>query len=244
MPQTTRADRDGKTYVLVHGAYHGGWCWQPVAERLRALGHRVATPTQTGLGERAHLLATHPTLDTFVADIVQVIEEENLRDIILVGHSFGGAAVAGVTDRLPGLIRHLVFLDALVLQPNTAPADHVPPAVFEQFRALAGSDGLAVPPPPPAYFGVSDPAQAQWLAPQLTPHPLSTFTSPLHLDHPLGNGRPVTYIACTDPCFKETAAYRDYARQMPGWAYLEIATGHDAMVSAPAELTRLLDELT
>lgn len=233
-----------KTYLLVHGAYHGGWCWQPLAERLRARGHRVHAPTQTGLGERADQLASRPTLDTFVADILAVIEAERLDDIVLVGHSFGGAAVAGVTDRVPARIRHLVLLDALILPPNTAVADQVPPAVFAQFAALAqSSGGLAVPAPPAAYFGVTDPAQAAWLEARLTPHPLSTFISPLRFDHAFGAGRPVTYIACTDPLFAETARYAEQARSTPGWNYREIATGHNAMVSAPEELARLLEEI-
>src|SRR5690606_29054477 len=193
-----------KTFLLVHRAYHGGWCWQPLVERLRARGHRVYAPTQAGLRERAGLLAGRPTLDTFVADILAVIEAERLDDLVLVGHSFGGATVAGVTDRVPARIRHLVLLDALILPPNTAVADQVPPAVFERFAALAeGSGGLAVPAPPAAYFGVTGPAQAAWLEARLTPHPLSTFTSPLRFDHPCGAGRPITYIACTDPVFAE-----------------------------------------
>lgn len=234
----------GKTFLLVHGAYHGGWCWQFVAEHLRERGHRVYTPTLSGLGERARLLAQRPTLDTFVYDLLEVIEAEGLDDIVLVGHSFGGAAVAGVTDRVPERIRHLVLLDALILPPNTAVSDQVAPDAFAHFAALAeSSGGLAIPAPPAAYFGVTDPDQAVWLESRLTPHPLSTFTSPLHFDHPYGAGRPVTFVACTDPVFRETARYAEQARHTPGWGYREIATGHDAMVSAPGELAELLDSI-
>src|SRR5262245_27195504 len=105
---------EAKTYVLVHGAWHGGWCWQAVARLLRAQGHQVTTPTQTGLGERRHLLRRGITLDVFVADIVNHIESEELKDVILVGHSFGGVSISGVADRIADRIRHLVYLDAVI----------------------------------------------------------------------------------------------------------------------------------
>src|SRR5947208_2776826 len=106
----------GKTYVLLHGAFHGAWCWRDVADRLRAAGHRVTTPTQTGLGERRHLLSAQITLDTFVEDLVEHLESEELEAAILVGHSFGGNAISGAADRVPGRIRHLVYLDAMILE--------------------------------------------------------------------------------------------------------------------------------
>jgi pimeloyl-ACP methyl ester carboxylesterase len=105
------APRKPGTYVLVHGAYHGAWCWKDVAAMLRAQGHTVYTPTQTGLGERSHLIGFHPTLDTFIEDVTRVIEMEELNDIVLVGHSFAGSTISGVADRLPGRIRRLVYLE-------------------------------------------------------------------------------------------------------------------------------------
>src|SRR4051812_29010728 len=117
LPATAQAPSGGgKIYVLVHGSWVGGWFWAPVAEQLRSQGHRVFTPTQTGLGERKHLLSRDVTLDTFVVDLVNVIEAEELRDVILVGHSSAGAPITGVADRMPERIRHLVYLDAFVLQ--------------------------------------------------------------------------------------------------------------------------------
>ena len=110
----------GKTYVLLHGAWHGGWCWRPVAEGLQARGHRVFTPTQTGLGERSHLLSRDITLDVFVADLANVFESEDLADVVLVGHSFGGLAISGVADRMPERILHLVYLDSLILEDGRA----------------------------------------------------------------------------------------------------------------------------
>ena len=109
-------DAGGKTYVLAHGSWHGGWCWRPVAERLAAAGHRVYAPSYTGMGDRAHLLSRSITIDTFVEDLVQVIQTEELNDVILVGHSFGGIPITGVADRIPERLAHLVYFDAIVLQ--------------------------------------------------------------------------------------------------------------------------------
>src|SRR5215831_8725724 len=115
-PRSTRAARSPKTFVLVHGAWHGGWCWTRVAERLRGAGHRVFTPTLTGLGDRAHLLSPQVGLDTFVQDIVATLEIEDLTDSILVGHSFAGATITGAADRVPERIAHLTYLAASLPQ--------------------------------------------------------------------------------------------------------------------------------
>ena len=142
-----RSGGDGgeKTYVLVHGAWHGGWCWRPVADALRAQGHRVFTPTQTGLGERRHLLSRDITLDVFVDDIANLMEAEELRDAILVGHSFGGIAISGVADRMPEAVRHLVFLDSIVLQPGQSPFGILPAEVVAARRKLIAERAAALP---------------------------------------------------------------------------------------------------
>ena len=136
-----------QTFVLVHGAWHGGWCWSRVADRLRAAGHRVFTPTQTGLGERKHLLSKDITLDTFTKDIINVIEAEELNNIILVGHSFGGLAISGVADAKPEQIRHLVYLDSLMVEGGKSPFDSLPPDVVAARRKAAEetSGGLSLP---------------------------------------------------------------------------------------------------
>ncbi len=113
---------DGLTFVLVHGAWHGGWCWVRVADILRSQGHRVFTPTCTGLGERAHLLSKDITLDTFVRDVAGTIAAEELTEVVLVGHSFGGLAISGVAEAMPERLRHLVYLDALIVQPGARPS--------------------------------------------------------------------------------------------------------------------------
>ena len=105
-------------FVLVHGAWHGAWCWRKVIPPLWAAGHRVFAVTLTGLGERAHLLSKAITLDTHIADVVKVIETEELLDLILVGHSYGGVVITGVANRLAQRLRHLVYVDAMVLRPG------------------------------------------------------------------------------------------------------------------------------
>ncbi|ACL61296.1 alpha/beta fold hydrolase [Methylobacterium nodulans] len=233
------------TFVLVHGAWHGGWCWRRVADRLAAQGHRVFAPTCTGLGERAHLLSRAITLDTFVQDIAGVIAAEELAEIILVGHSFGGLAVSGVADAMPERIRHLVYLDSLLVEPGRAPFDALPPEVAAARRQAAAetSGGVSLPVPPPESFGVIDAADAAWLGRRLTPHPLGTYESPLRLKGPLGNGLPRTYVDCTNPSYPPLDGVKDWVRRQPGWDWAALATGHDAMVSTPDALARLLVEL-
>jgi pimeloyl-ACP methyl ester carboxylesterase len=246
LPSAAQTPGSAKTYVLLHGAWHGGWCWRPVADALRAQGHRVFTPTQTGLGERRHLLSREITLDTFVADVANLIEMEDLQDIILVGHSFGGLTISGVADRMPDRIRHLVYLDSLVLEGGQSPFGVLPPDVVAARRKLAAEQGLgiAIPPPSPTAFGVpEDHPQAAWVRQHLTPHPVGTYESPLRLEHPIGNGRPRTYIHCTNPNYAPLEGSRQLVRRQQGWQWKEIATGHDAPVLAPAELARMLIEI-
>ena len=231
-------------FVLVHGAWHGGWCWRIVADRLRRLGHRVITPTCTGLGDRAHLMSSTITLDTFTQDVMAAIEMEELQDIVLVGHSFGGLPASGVADRMPERIRALLFLDSLLIQPGQCAFDALTPETqAARHAAAAPGGGLSLPVPSATALGVTGP-EAAWLARRLTPHPLSTFTSPLRLQSPVGHHIPVTYIACTDPPYPPLDGVRHWARAQSGWAWRELAASHDAMVTHPERLTDLLLELS
>jgi pimeloyl-ACP methyl ester carboxylesterase len=234
---------ESKTYVLVHGAWHGGCCSRGVADALRAKGHHVFTPPQTGLGERKHLLSREITLDTFVDDLTNLIEMEELQNIILVGHSFGGSPISGVADRMPDRIGHLVYLDSLVLEGGQSTFSVVPADVVAARRKLVAEQGLgiAIPTPPVTAFGIpEDHPQAAWVRRHLTPHPVGTYESTLRLEHPVGNGRPRTYIHCTNPVYGPAEASRQWVRQQQGWGWQEIATAHDAMVTAPADLARML----
>ena len=231
-----------KTFVLLHGAFHGGWCWERVASPLRARGHRVTTPTQTGLAERRHLMSREITLGTFVDDLVNHLHYEDLTDAVLVGHSFGGNALSGAAERVPWRIAELVYLDSMVLEGGMTPFDGLPPdRVAERTRlAEESTGGVSVPAPPAASFGVLDPDDAAWLEARMTPHPLSTFRSPLPIQGRPGNGLPARYIICTDPIYHPLESVRRWVARA-GWPVQEIATGHDAMVSAPEALVDMLD---
>jgi pimeloyl-ACP methyl ester carboxylesterase len=232
------------TFVLIHGAWHGGWCWARVAEPLRKSGHRVFTPTQSGLAERAHLLSRQITIEVFVAEIVALLEAEDLRDVVLVGHSFGGISVSGVADRVPHRLKHLVYLDAFIVSNGCTPFDMLTPEVVASRRRAAqeSSDGLSLPVPEPKSLGVTEPKDVAWLRMNCTPHPLSTYESRVVLEHEIGNGLPATYVAVTPP-YRALAESRAYARTRRDWDYAEIVAGHDAMVTSPRAVVLLLERI-
>jgi pimeloyl-ACP methyl ester carboxylesterase len=231
-----------QTFVLVHGAWHGGWCWQRVANVLRGAGHRVFTPTLTGFGERVHLLRPGLTLEDLATDVAKVIEAEELENVILVGHSFGGNPVSVVADRSPGALKQLIYVDTLLLRNGESGFSRLDPAVVAQRIKLAeeSSGGLTIPPPSPEVFGVTDPVDVAWLKRRLTPLPVSCYQEPIRLKHPLGNGLGKTYIACTQPAYRPAATDHQWTKDQTDWRYLELATGHDAMVTSPGQLAELL----
>jgi pimeloyl-ACP methyl ester carboxylesterase len=230
-------------FVLVHGACHGGWCWSRVARLLRAEGHDVFTPTLTGFGERSHLLGPEVGPKTLVQDVVGVLEWEELSDVVLVGHSFGALVALAVAGRVPELLRRVVLLDGVVVEPGAPGFDGLPPAAVESRTAAAEAfdGGLSYPPPGAAAFGLTDPADIEWVQRRLTPQPMRAYTEPFPLRAPLGNGLPVTYVCCTDPPYPAIHSAHAIVRR-EGWEWRELATGHDAMISDPgataAELLR------
>ncbi len=228
-------------FVLVHGAWHGAWCWRKIVPPLWAAGHRVFAVTLTGVGDRAHLLSKAVTLDTHIADVVAVIETEELLDPIVVGHSYGGVVITGVADRLAARLRHLVYLDAVVLHPGESWSSAHPVEVQAARRQAIAEHGM-LPAPDPALFGLSG-ADRAWVARRQTPHPGSVYDSPLNFDPQRMQGLPRTFIDCTSPALATIAAARERVRHEPGWNVLEIATGHDAMISAPQELVEILSNL-
>ncbi|MBQ0825970.1 alpha/beta hydrolase [Streptomyces tagetis] len=227
------------TFVLLHGAWHGGWAWQRVVPALRAAGHEVHTPTLTGLSDRAHLLTPQVGLSTHVQDVVALLEAHDLRDVVLVGHSYAGQVITGVADRVPERLARRVHLDAFVGDDGEAAIDLLPETVAGHYReAVAGPGfGWLVPVRPLERLGVSEQADLDWLSPRLTPHPWLTYTEPLRLTG--GADRvPAVFVECVDWMRVFTAhAERAAAR---GWPVHEIATGHEAMVTAPDELAALL----
>ncbi|VTU34351.1 haloalkane dehalogenase [Variovorax sp. PBS-H4] len=244
-PAATAAVETKRTFVLQHGAWHGGWCWVRVADRLRAQGHSVFTPTATGLGERAHLLSRDITVDVFVTDLAAMIEAEELKDVVLVGHSFGGLAITGAADRVKSRLRRLVYLDAAILQPGQSILDSMPPEIAAQRReTIRAGGGISLPVPPASYFGISEPSDTAWLQRRLTPHPAVSYDSPLTLRAPVGNGVPATYIGCTVNPLASIEPMRQWARTQAAagkdWTYEQLPSVHNAMMTVPELLTQSL----
>lgn len=235
-------------FLLIHGAWHGGWCWKKVTPLLRTAGHEVCTPTLTGLGERAHLLSPEVTLETHVQDVVGVLEYEDFREVVLVGHSYGGMVITAVADRATDRLAHLVYLDAFVPQDGQALVELVGPtfsAMYEE-QARTEGEGLRVPVPTPApeRWGVTTEADVCWMRPRIGAHPLKAFQQPVRLTNPAAAALPRTFIHCTDkPRGDVFAPFATRLRGEPRWRYHDLATGHDAMVTAPQEVAALLLEL-
>jgi pimeloyl-ACP methyl ester carboxylesterase len=231
-----------KTYVLVHGAYGGGWIWRDVAEGLCRQGHRVWTPTQTGLGERAHLMSRQITVETHIQDVANVIETEELNNVILVGHSYGGMAVTGVADRMTDRIRHIVYLDALIPEDGETAFKILPAGLEDSRRKVAREQGggVAIPVPGPEAFPIPDGPGKDWFMRRLRPHPIGTYESPVRLSKPAGAGLQVTYVAYTNPALGSVEPSRQRARTKAGWRYIEMPVPHDVEIPSPEKVVKLL----
>jgi pimeloyl-ACP methyl ester carboxylesterase len=227
------------TFVLVHGAWHGSWCWKRVRKALEMQGHSVFTPTLTGVGERSHLLARNVNLDTHIDDVVSLIRWEELTDVVLCGHSYGGAVISGAASRVGDRIKALVYLDAFVLEDGESLHDALPPEQRKMQIELTEKhgDGWKVPPIPGEVFNVNA-ADLAWVNRQCTMQPLATFQQPLKLEG-TREVKNVTFILAGGwdgspfPAFFERAKVR-------GWQTLTIPCGHDVMLDRPDELTRAL----
>ena len=228
------------TFVLVHGAWHGGWCWQPLRPLLAAAGHEVFAPTLTGLGERSHLARREIDLDHHVQDVVGVLEAEDLRDVILVGHSYGGMVATGVADRCAARLRRLVYLDAFVPEHGRCALDYVVPERAAAFR-VQGEQGGFVAPPPASLWGLTRQEHLDWVKPRETRHPFRTLAQPIRIGNPEALARlPKTFILCSQPATGSFDQFAARYRDAPGWRFHELRTGHDAMILVPRELAALL----
>ena len=228
--------------VLVHGAWGGAWIWRRVLPLLRSTGHEVHAVTLTGVGERAHLLGPAIGLHTHIADVLGLVQAEELRELVLVGHSYGGMVVTGAADRLldQGLaLRGVVHVDAAIPLPGESWSSPHPPQVVAERTALAAAHGGALPPPDPAGFGLQG-ADRDWLLRRQVPHPFGPYHDRLDFDGQRLAQRPRWFIDCIQPAYPTMAAARQRARTLPGWTVVEMATGHAPMVSDPAGLTAWL----
>ncbi len=233
--------RDRKTYVLLHGTWHGGWVWQRVASRLRALGHDVYTPTCTGCGERVHLSRPDVGLDTHVTDVANVIECEELERVILVGHSFAGITITGVADRLRERIRRLVFFDALVPTATRNAAvlpgpDGRYPEWWEQ-RRTTFFDGYRMVfwdhYPIEMLVPASDVDNVALLRRRLTTHPMRQWTDRLELRNGGWEGLPRTYIQPTEQLHSPSSEAMWGPAKAPGWDFVQLPVTRSAMLTHP-----------
>ncbi|WP_062313785.1 alpha/beta fold hydrolase [Demequina rhizosphaerae] len=227
------------TFVLIHGAWHGGWCWDRVAERLRRHGHEVYAPTLTGLSERSHLLSPLVGLDTHVEDVTRLVDTLGLTEVVLVGHSYAGQVVSGVADRRPDAISTRVYLDAFVANDGDAARDLLPENVAHHWAESARERGFGwlVPVRDLTVLGVESPDDRDWLLPRLTAHPWKTYTDALRLGDEVDRV-PATFIECVS-WMRVFRGQADRARER-GWPVYELETGHEAMVTAPQALADLL----
>jgi pimeloyl-ACP methyl ester carboxylesterase len=236
------------TFVLVHGAGTGGWLWRRVRSLLRAEGHEVFTPTLTGVGERAHLARRDVGLGTHVDDIVGVLECEELSDVVLVGFSYAGMVIPAVADRLPGRVRRLVYLDAVVTDNNCSMLDVMPPEVREAWQRLVlAGDGWRVPPSPWSRLGRIDAdgeaeAEIRRLLARRTPQPLACFTEPLTLTR-VGAQPPSSFVYCNDKEPGDPLARLVSSLRARGWDCHELPTGHYCMLTMPGATASLLAAL-
>jgi pimeloyl-ACP methyl ester carboxylesterase len=230
------------TFVLVHGAWHGGWCWQRVADRLRRSGHSVFTPTLTGLGERSHLLPAGIDLKTHIADVVNLMKWEELSDVVLCGHSYGGFVISGVAEAMAPAIRSIVFLDAFVPGNGDAVRDLTGPAVQDAVGAATQRGDLIIPPRAAEAFGVNA-ADRAWVDRLCVGQPIGTFTDKIALSGARECIARKSYIRAksyANPGFDR--AY-DALKSDPSWRLYDVACGHDVMVDNPDRLIEILLEV-
>jgi pimeloyl-ACP methyl ester carboxylesterase len=222
-------------FVLVQGAWIGGWYWRPIAQGLRKLGHGAFAPTLTGLGERIHLMSPSINLDTHIADVVNVIKWEDLSDIVLVGHSYGGMVITGVADALPDRIGSLVYLDAFVPKNGEAlvnflPPGHPPPQPASDYTLA---------PLPASFFGAS-PEVAAFVDTHTTPMPTACFVQPLKLTGGIDRVKKKTYIYCNVPAPTTFTQFYDRLKNDKAWSMHTLPCTHLVQIDMPEVLTKML----
>ena len=239
-------------FVFVHGAWHGGWCWRRVVQSLAAAGHRTHAVTLTGLGERVHLMSPAITLETHITDVTDAIAAEEMDQVVLAVHSYAGMIGTAIADRQPGRLRHLAYIDAVVPLPGESWSSTHSAATREaRLAAAAASPDFSFPPPDPAVYGVAG-DDHEWLRRRQTPHPGHTYQAALEFEPKRVAAVPRTFVSCTQPALATIDAIRARVADDRFWdgqwqggagaRVVELKTGHDPMITAPAELTRILLE--
>jgi pimeloyl-ACP methyl ester carboxylesterase len=234
------------TFVLIHGGGHGGWCYNKLSPLLRAAGHLVYSPSLTGCGDRKHLVTTNTDLDTHITDVVNLLEYDDLTDVILVGHSYGGMVITGVADRIPERIGKLVYLDAAHPVDGESlrvlASQSIEPT-YAGVRTVEGVELVMWPMPGMAgFFGITDPADAAWTDAKLTPHPWKCFDQPLRLAG-VEAARRVRRININCTQSLRSSEAQALTRQTEGERNYEIDTGHDLMITEPRAVADIMIEI-
>lgn len=230
---------DARSYVLVHGAWHGGWCWRRVADLLAKAGHRVFMPTLTGLGERSHLINDDVNLSTHVADVVNLLKWERLSDVVLCGHSYGGFVISGVAEQMQHAIASIVFVDAFVPEDGDSLASMVPPTLQERIATVVREKKLSMPPIPAAVFQINE-NDRSWVDEFCVPQPVATFMEKARLTGARERVSNKTYIRANGYQSIVFDAALAKVRANPTWSTFELPCGHDIMVDMPEELAEII----
>ncbi|MFM9127407.1 MAG: alpha/beta fold hydrolase [Solirubrobacterales bacterium] len=234
------------TLVLIHGSNHGGWCWERVVPLLEGAGHEVFAPSLPGMAERAGELTPEAGLSTHVDDVVELLDGEDLQDVTLVGHSYAGAVITGVAELRPERIARLVYLDAFTPGDGESVMDMEPPASREAFERVVREQGdgwrVVAQEEYLERWGLTDPDDREWVWARLTDQPFLSCTEKVSAPGNVARQLPRTFIALTRPRNAGLAPSTERARS-EGFEMLEIATGHDAMVTEPARLAEMLSEI-
>ena len=230
--------------VLIHGGFHGAWQWRPLVDALARPGRRIIAPTLPGTGDRSHQLEPGISFADGVDDIVAMIDAEELKDIVLVGHSIGGAYASAVAERIEDRLRGVVYLDAVIVDPGERVLDMLMPesrAQLPETVAVSGEGYFVPKPTDPTRFGLTRPRDIAWVERRLTPHPWSTWNDIVPI-----TGRapavPKLYIDCTQPSFPNVSLSKQRVRRRSAqWRIVELATCHDAMIPAPREVADFIE---
>lgn len=235
------------TFVLVHGAMHGGWCWREVRDRLSDAGHRVFTPTLTGQGERRATLTRDVGVETHVRDIADLLWFEDLREVHLVLHSYAGILAGPVAHRADGRLASVVFLASFLADPGQSLLDVEPAAVVARYRDIVATEGDGWRLPASDAFldqwGVTDPDLRRWAGSRLTDFPFRCQSDPVDCPADALDGIRKVYIRHTSPALDSLDPFHARARAL-GWETHDLRCGHDVMLAAPAETADLLDRIS
>lgn len=232
-----------KTFVLIHGSWHGGWCWRPVVNILEGNGHKVYAPSLAGLADRSHLLAPTVNLDTHITDIVNLFKWEDIENACLVGHSYAGWPLSGAAEKLEGKITSIVFVDAFLPENGQRHVDLTSEAQRKTMLEAVERKEAGRPVPKAEAFKIIDPKNTAWVQSKMTPHPTATAASVAALTGARDRIPRKTYIRATGYPQANFDRYYAACKADNSWKTFEFApseSGHDVMVDAPQRLAEIL----